>query len=341
MPDIPVLASSDLYVLALTLLPPLLLGVPVLLRGVRQPAEIEIEPVADAELPPAAHRWLGGLDTRFAALGYRPAGTWRVTNIPNQRGLMRSYVSSADPARGGATSLLDVRDGTEITESWIEFTTFFEDGSVVGTANLRRSGLVRRFSRMESHDAPGVGDPAKLRAIHESNCAPHMTRGVRYADPARCAEEFAEFWRRDTEWRCASGLFQGRDGGMVGLTLRGAMLSMLDAMSPIGSAVGARNLLIALLVGIGVPLLAYTPVVQTSLVLPIPVARPAALLATCVLAALLGTRALWWAPIFTWLGARAALGADAVPGEALGWVLWTQGVTVLVSTFGARLRKKV
>jgi hypothetical protein len=342
MPGIPVLTPPDLMVLALSLGPSLLLGVPALLAGVRQPEEVAIEPVADGDLPPAARRWLGGLDARFAQLGFRPMGTWRATNLPKQRALTRSYVSSADSARGGATTLLDVRENSEISESWIEFTTFLADDTVVGTANLRRSRLIRSFSRARSHDAPGVGDPVELRAIHERNCAPYMTRGVIHAspDPARWVEEFREFWRRDIAWRCGKGLFRSRGDGMIGLTLRGAVFSMLDAMWPIGSAVGARSLLMALLVGIGLPLLACAPLVQAAVASPIPLGRPAALLAAAVLVAPLGTRALWWAPILTWLGARAALGTDAVPAGALGWVLGAQAAVAVVSTFGARFRAR-
>ena len=167
------LSGADLHVLGLTLLPPLVIGVPLLLKKLRQPEEIAIEPVADAELEDAQRRWLSQQDERFAAAGFRPAGTWRITNLPHQRGLFRSYRSPADVARGSACALTHAQKRSLIAQSWIEFTTSFADDSSVSTGSVRRSPFtraplarpdLRRAGRRRSGEA--AGDPrAQLRAV--------------------------------------------------------------------------------------------------------------------------------------------------------------------------------
>jgi hypothetical protein len=334
------LTPADLVVVLLIFLPPLLLGPRAVQRNTRSPEEVALEPVADSALPPAARSWFELQDARFAAAGFRPNGTWLPTNLQS-RVLMRVYVSPVDAALGGACTLVHESGDTTSAVNWIEFTTVYADGSKVCTANLRRSRLSHRRMRHESNDAPGVDDPVKLRAVHESHCAPRLVRGPRHVDPARFEEEFKADWRRDAEWRCAIGHYRRLGDGQIGFTRKGALIATLDTLWPSLTVIGWRKLSVALVLGFALPFFTYRHVLATPVFWLAPLPVLSALLAAALTVPLLESRALWWAPLLTWLGSRLAFGGDVTPAPALGWVWGMQATVMLASAAQQRRRAKL
>jgi hypothetical protein len=340
--DLPQLFLSDLLVLLLAFAPPLLLGIPVIMRGVRQPPEIEVEELAGETLDPRTRRWHEALDRKFAALGYRPAGTFRIPNVPHQRILLRAWTSPAEPAVAAAFSLLDERGQAANSATWLEFWTEFASGRSVATASLRRSHLRRSVSFSLAHDAPGVLDPARLKARHERNCARHLVRGPQFPKPEEFPEKLRSAWRRDLAHMRGTGLFRLRPDGGTGLSTYGAFRYTLDSLSPFSGEGGPLGLALALLLGSGLPFLAQS----APLALAVPgfsLGPPAAAVAALATGALLGGRGIFWAPALVWLGQRVALGDLAPLGgfSILATVVASQALAAVASNARARLRARV
>jgi hypothetical protein len=330
------ITTSDLWLLLFCFGPVLVLGVPAV-RKTRTPRELALEPVADDALPASLRRWFAGLDARFAPLGYVARGNWRATNLPNQIAVLRGWSSSSEPAVASANALLDVREHAQIGTSWLEFSTLFEDGTLVGTASLRRSRWRRRHHTVgKMHDAPGVTDPARLKARHERNCAPYLAHGPRHLQPEAIVPEFVAFSRRDAEWRRAKGLWKSYPDG-DGPTLRGALLLTLDALSPLTAEVGLARLAAAVGLAFALPFLAEGPLVASA-VLPPGLGRAAAGIGALALGGLLSTRAVFWGPALLWAGLRVAGGET---GNPFFFCFVVQSAVLASSSLASRIAAKL
>jgi hypothetical protein len=308
MPELPApLVAADLWVALFALAPTLLLGVPALRAGVRQPAELALEPLAEEALGARARRWLDAHERQLGELGYRRVGTWRLVGMSRQTALMRAWWSDADPAVAVASLLLDQRDGVESGTAWLEFQTEFAQGPGVNTSNLRRSWLQRRIAHEHAFGAPGASDARALHAVHERNCAPHRVRGARFLRPEAFVPAYLDGWRRSLAHQRAIGFLRPLPDGSNGLTLRGALWGLLDTFSPLFGAVALPKLALALALGLAPPALALSGALAA--------ADPFAgrgLLAAGVeslgMGLLLRGRAYLWAPLLCQLGLRLAGG---------------------------------
>jgi hypothetical protein len=332
--DLGAFTTGDLWVLALAFGPPLVVGLPLLLASVRQPAEIEVQEVDPATLGRRVRRWHDGLDAKFAKLAYQPAGTFRVATTPTQTMLIRGYTSDVEPHAAAALSVLDAKEDQVSSETWIEFSTGFATGRSVSTASLRRSRLRRRMCSAEAHDAPGVKDPARLKAIHERNCAPHLVRGPEFAKAEVFKEALAEAWRRDMAHMHSTGLFRALPDGRTGITPRGSIRYILDTLSPIAGHAPAR-IAAALALGFCIPYLGQVLVADAmhrSILEDVPL--PA--LAAFAVGWLFGTTGIFWAPVLAWAGRRAG----APDPVAFGLIL-TVWMPQLVASFATNLCAKL
>lgn len=332
----PGVTAMDLLVVLFSMAPMLVLGVPALLR-MRQPSELAFEPIAEEALGASLRRWLDALEPRFAQLGYRAAGTWRIANLPNQVGVLRAWLSDGEASVGCAAALLTTGDRPQIGQSYLEFITQFADGTTVNTATLRRSSFRRRFHTCaKAHDAPGLRDPAQLKARHERNCVPYLARGPRSLRRDQLIPEMVEFSRRDSEWRRRAGLWKSHPDG-EGPTLRGAILLALDFVALISAELGPHYLLAVLALGVGLPFLVEGPLVTSGL-LPAGLGRGAALAGALALGALAGVRGLFWGPLLLHAGLRFA-GSPA--GDPFLFVIQTQAAALAASGLASRLRARL
>ena len=135
--------------------------------------------------------------------------------------------------------------------------TSSNERSSVATASLRRSRLRRSASFAEAHDAPGVRDPARLKARHERNCVRHLVRGPQFPKPEEFATRLRNGWQRDLAHMQSTGLFRRLPDGSNGLTVYGAFRYTLDSLSPFSGEGGPLKLALALLLGSGLPFLAH------------------------------------------------------------------------------------
>ena len=341
--NLPALAFSDLLVVLLSVGPMLVLGIPAVMKNVRQPPDLDVEEAPAAELSAATRRWHGALDERFASLGYHPVGTWRIKNLPNQRVVLRGWSSPSEAATAGACSLVDVRGNVVNGETWLEFTSSFESGRGVSTASFRRSRIRRSLNSNLACDAPGLkNDPAKLKARHDRNCAPHLARGPKRVAPAEFLTGLREGWKRDQAHTQGIGLFRRLPDGNHAPTFRGAALLALDALSPLSSESGPARVLAALVLGLGLPFLGFGPLLADVATPGLALGPPALGLASFVCGLLLGSRGLYWAPLLTWAGQRAAF-PDFAPAEfsILANVVAPQVLATVASNIRARLRARV
>jgi hypothetical protein len=339
--QLPALASSDLLVLLFSLGPMLVLGIPAVMKNVRQPPDLDVEEAPPAELSAATRRWHDALDKRFAALGYRPVGTWRIRNLPHQRVVLRGWSSPVEPSTAGACSLVDVRGNVVNGETWLEFSTTFQNGPGVSTASVRRSRIRRGLNSNLACDAPGLkNDPAKLKARHDGNCAPHLARGAVGIAPADFLANLRAGWKRDQAHTQRIGYFRRLPDGNHAPTFRGALLLSLDALSPFSAEAGATRLGAALVLGLGLPFAGFgllADVAPHGLALGPPALGAAAF--ACGL--LLGARGLYWAPLVTWMGQRAAFPDFDAPFSILANVVAPQVLATIASNIRARLRARV
>jgi len=339
--NLPAFALSDLLVVLISFGPVLVLGIPAVMKNVRQPPTLDVEEAPPAELSAATRRWHEGLDKRFAALGYRPVGTFRVKNLPHQRVVLRGWSSPDEAATAGACSLVDVRGNVVNGETWLELTTSFQSGPGVSTATLRRSAIRRRLNSTLAHDAPGLrGDPAKLKARHDHHCAPHLARGPLRVPPEQFLARLQQNWERDQAHTRAIGFFRRLPDGSNAPTLRGAALLAIDTLSPFSSESGPARLLAALVLGLGLPFAGFGPLAALA---PggLAVGLPSLGLASFACGLLLGSRGLYWAPLLTWLGQRAAFPDFEAPFSVVANVVAPQVLATIASNLRAKLRARV
>jgi hypothetical protein len=263
-------------------------------------------------------------------------GTWRATNLPGAAAVLRCWVSSAEDAVASANALLHFGSGNEIGKSWLEFSTLHADGTLVGTATLRRSRFRRRYHTVgKMHDAPGASDPAELKRRHERNCAPFLARGPRHVAPSEVRQMLVDFFRRDSEFRCRVGLWK-RDPDGDRPTLRGAVLLSLDALDPITAELTPAHWLAALAISFGLPFLAEGPLVALAGA-PAGFGATAAVAGALALGALLGHRGVFWGPLLLDAGLRLA---GTAPGNAFLFVLSTQAAALASMSLAGRLRSR-
>lgn len=339
----PALASSDLLVVLFSLGPMLVLGIPAVMRNVRQPPDLDIDEAPPAELSAATRRWHDALDKRFASLGYQAVGTWRIKNLPNQRVVLRGWSSPNEAATAGACSLVDVRGNVVNGETWLEFTTSFHSGRGVSTASFRRSPIRRRLNSNLACDAPGLkNEPAKLKARHDRNCAPHLVREPKRVAPAEFLTRLREGLKRDQAHTQQIGFFRRLPDGNHAPTFRGAALLSIDALSPLSSESGPARLLAALVLGLGLPFLGFGPLLADVATPGLALGPPALGAASFACGLLLGSRGLYWAPLLTWLGQRAAFPEVALAEFSLiANVVAPQVLATIGSNVRARLRARV
>jgi hypothetical protein len=339
--SLPALASADLLVLLISLGPTLLLGIPAVMKNVRQPPDLDVEEAPPAELSKATRRWHDALDKRFASLGYQPVGTWRIKNLPHQRVVLRGWSSPTEASTAGACSLVDVRGNVVGGETWLEFTTGFHSGQGVSTASIRRSGIRRGLNSNLACDAPGLkNDPAKLKARHDRNCAPHLARGPKRIAPADFLTSLREGWKRDQAHTQRIGYFRRLPDGNHAPTFKGALLLSLDALSPISNDAGALRLLAAFGLCLGLPFAGFGLLAEVA---PqgIALGPPALGVAAFACGLLLGSRGLYWAPIATWIGQRAAFPDFEAPFSLLADVFAPQVLAMVASNVRGRLKARV
>ena len=336
--NLPALAFSDYLVVLLSVGPMLVLGIPAVMKNVRQPPDLDIEEAPREELSAATRRWHDALDKRFAALGYRPVRSWRIKNLPNQRVVLRGWSNPNEAGTAGALSLVDVRGNAVNGETWLEFSTPFERGRAVATASVRRSGIRRRLNSTLAYDAPGLkNNPAKLKVRHEQNCAPHLARGPKRVAPEEFLTRLREGWKHDQAHTQQIGFFRRLPDGNHAPTFRGAALLSIDALSPFSAEAGYARLSAALVLGFGLPFASFSPLLSAA-VPGVALGPPALGAAALACGLLLGARGLYWAPALTWLGQRAAF-----PEAALAefGILTNVVAPQVLATIGANVRARL
>jgi hypothetical protein len=340
--NLPAFAFSDLLVVLISFGPVLVLGIPAVMKNVRQPPTLDVEEAPPGELSAATRRWHDALDKRFAALGYRPVGTFRVKNLPNQRVVMRVWSSPSEAAVASASSLVDVRGNAVSGETWLEFTTVFQSGRNVSTATIRRSAIRRRLNSDLAHDAPGLlNNPAKLKARHDHDCTPHLARGPLRVPPAEFLPRLQQSWERGQVHGREIGYFRQLPDGNNAPTFRGALLLSLDSLSPFSAEAGGARLLAALGLGLGLPFAGYGPFAELAVPYGLALGPPALGVAAFACGLLVGSRALYWAPLLTWLGQRAAFPDFEAPFSIIANVLAPQVLASVASNVRAKLRARV
>ena len=86
---------ADLVLFAVIVGSFFVVGIPMILKNVRVPAELEIDEVPEDELDRNQMDFFGPWDDRLAAMGYRPALNYRVTNLQGAN-LVRGYFSATE-----------------------------------------------------------------------------------------------------------------------------------------------------------------------------------------------------------------------------------------------------
>lgn len=340
---VPEPATLDLALIGLTCGLVVLLGVPAIKRGVRQPASCELEEIGEETLAPSQQRWFLQLDERMASIGFQPIATFRVSNS-DSRNLNRAYASPADPALALATAIADPRDKVVQNASYVEFTTDFRDGSNVTSRGIRGSKLLPPPPHVETHDHPRAKDPVALKRRHDAHCEPHRVREAVFHRPDEFNAVFRRGWQRRMQHQIALRLLTAARDGYHRATTRLAIKAVLDFLNPFGGSFGLESLLAATAVGLILPMAAVfglshpavgiTAALASGLGVGMDTAQllslaPVLLLSGAALARVLEGNAVVWGLLLPYAGCCVVLGDD--PGDA------ARGVFTAALVVGATL----
>ena len=75
------------------------IAVPIILKTIRLPRHLELQLIPDSQLTPKQHEFFASYDCKLKELGFEPFITYRMSNIPKSKNLLRTYLSSTEPTR--------------------------------------------------------------------------------------------------------------------------------------------------------------------------------------------------------------------------------------------------
>jgi hypothetical protein len=337
--------APELIVLGITLLVFTLIGIPAITRGVWVPHELEFRTLEEAELTAPQRAYYQALDLRFAALGYRPRLNFEVTNFQGGN-LTRVYQSEHEAALASATCLRgeSARPGAVPTaHNYVEWTSRYEDGSVLTTRNVSISDVFDLMPREIRQDCPGERDVGRLKARHDSRAEVLRVHGPVFPHGRDLLAAFGEHHRRWTAFQESRGLLRNDPAaGLYRARARTAWRGVANYLNPLADNFTALRFAVGLALGAGLPALGVVAAASPEVPrLAERLSLSPALLTWGVLATAFsgGGAAVGWlfsSKCFVWallLGYVPIRLLDPSPGLDLVLVLWMGAVAEQVSRF--------
>lgn len=173
------------------------IAVPLLLKKVRLPRHLQAEPLSDDQLTDKQREFFASYDSKLKDLGYAPFTTYRMSNIPGSKNLLRTYLSSVDPSRC-TVQISGVPKGP-VQFNQVNFVTGFADKSRTFTTNRTVSPTFDCEPDKFVLECRGVNDLAELKRRHEQFSEQYQARGPVFVDKNRFYDLAKESYEREVQ----------------------------------------------------------------------------------------------------------------------------------------------
>lgn len=226
-------------------------GLPMIRSTIALPARMDFRVVPERELTEAQRAFFASRDARLAPLGFVKLADFVVDNLGGGN-ISRLYRCESFPCIGLATAMS--AGGGEISTSYLELVTAFDDGSRVSTRNAQFSSVFKPEPYHSIRDCPGIDDPAELKGLHESRVREHgrapLAPGALEEILARANESHARF----CEFQRAHGLLRRDPAEAVyRATYWTGLNGVRNFLNPFADNFTLGRLALALVVGLGGP----------------------------------------------------------------------------------------
>ncbi len=142
-----------------------LIAVPVILKTIKLPRHLELQIIPDAQLMPKQREFFAAYDSKLKELGFDPFITYRLSNIPKSKNLLRTYLSNAEPTR--CTVQISGAANGPVQFNQVQFVTEFGDKSRTFTTNRQQSETFDPEPGKFVQECRGVTDLAELKRRHD------------------------------------------------------------------------------------------------------------------------------------------------------------------------------
>ncbi len=156
------------------------IAVPLMLHKIRLPRRLQRETLSDNQLTDKQREFLAVHSSKLKDLGYTPFVTYRVTNIPGSKNLLRTYVSSTDPSR--CTVQITGAGNGPVQFNHVQFTTDFADKSEAMTTNRTTVTAFDPEPNKFVQECRGISDIVELKQRHDRFTESYRRRGPVFTD---------------------------------------------------------------------------------------------------------------------------------------------------------------
>lgn len=249
-----VVVPADLALFAVIVGLFFVVGLPMILKNVRVPSELEIEEIPHLDLSPDQIDFLVPWDNRLAAMGYMPRLNYRVANLQGAN-LVRGYFSTTEwPAISLNLLRSDVKPGMDQSVCFLEIASLFADGTLLSTRNVELDEVLEPPPFHIIQDYKGEDDPVRLKAHHDLRVRSLVQRGVTHLPPEELFDRLREHHSRWTEHQLNRGaLRRDESSTMLRPTVRTALRGIRNFVNPLADNFTVARFVLALVAGLGVP----------------------------------------------------------------------------------------
>jgi hypothetical protein len=229
------------------------IAVPIILKTIRLPRLLELQLIPDSQLTPKQREFFASYDSKLKQLGFEPFATYRMSNIPKSKNLLRTYLSSTEPTR--ATVQISAACNGPIPFDQVHFVTEFADKSRTFTTNRLNSETFDREPDKFVLECRALTDLAELKRRHEQFAEQYRIRGPVFVDRDNFVAMVKEQYEREISQQVRQKLLwldAAKDEYRV--TLRWALRVQRNMFNPFADNFTWKKLAGALAAG-GLPVL--------------------------------------------------------------------------------------
>src|ERR1700757_2456971 len=174
------MASGELGQFVLVAAGTVAIAVPIILKTIRLPRHLELQLVPDSQLTPKQREFFASYDSRLKELGFEPFTTYRMSNIPKSKNLLRTYFSSTEPTR--CTVQISAATNGPVQFDQFHFVTEFADKSQTFTTNRLNSETFDREPDKFVLECRGLTDLSELKLRHDQFTEQYRRRSPVFVD---------------------------------------------------------------------------------------------------------------------------------------------------------------
>lgn len=225
-----------------------LIAVPIILKTIKLPRHLELQIIPDSQFTPKQREFFASYDIRLKELGFEPSITYRMSNIPKSKNLLRTYLSSTEPTR--CTVQISGAANGPVQFDQVNFVTEFADKNRTFTTNRQNSGTFDPEPGKFEQECRGITDLAELKRRHDQFTEKHQTSGPVFVDRDKFVGMVKEQYEREVSHQVKQRLLwldAAKDEYRV--TLRWALRMQRNMFNPFADNFTLKKLAGALAAG--------------------------------------------------------------------------------------------